>query len=88
MGWWVENNPLSDGFQNEFLHVGNAYDLWSALVASDVWHLRWYMYTGYWPWGLYAVPWPFLAIAGPDRLALIAGNLVHLGALLVAMRTL
>ena len=54
--WWVHANPLPDGFQNEYLLVGNAYDLWGALVDRDVWHLRWYMYTGYWPWGLYAVP--------------------------------
>ena len=88
LGWWASHNPLPDGFQNEYLHVGNAYDLWAALRAFDVWHLRWYMYTGYWPWGLYAVPWPALAIAGPGRLALLSGNLVHLGVLLVAMRSL
>ncbi len=80
--WWTLGNPLPDGFQNEYLHVGNAYDLWEALRARDVWHLRWYMYTGYWPWGLYAVPWPFLAVLGPGRLALVCGNLVHLGVLL------
>jgi hypothetical protein len=88
LGWWASHNPLPDGFQNEYLHVGNAYDLWAALTAFDVWHLRWYMYTGYWPWGFYAVPWPFLAITGPDRVALLAGNLLHLGVLLVAMRSL
>ena len=80
--WWTNENPLPDGFQNEFLHVGNAYDLWGALLDRDVWHLRWYMYTGYWPWGFYAIPWPFLAVLGPGRLALVAGNLVHLGVLL------
>jgi len=80
--WWSTENPLPDGFQNEYLHVGNAYDLWGALLDLDVWHLRWYMYTGYWPWGFYAVPWPFLAALGPGRLALVAGNLVHLGVLL------
>ncbi len=86
--WWAGHNPLPDGFQNEYLHIGNAYDLWAALRAFDVWHLRWYMYTGYWPWGFYAVPWPFLAVLGPGRLALLLGNLVHLGVLLVAMRSL
>ncbi|HCH65752.1 MAG: hypothetical protein CL927_10750 [Deltaproteobacteria bacterium] len=80
--WWVTANPLPDGFQNEYLHVGNAYDLWGALQDRDVWHLRYYMYTGYWPWGFYAVPWPFLATLGPGRLALAAGNLLHLVALL------
>ena len=86
--WWVHGNPLPDGFQNEYLLVGNAYDLWGALVDGDIWHLRWYMYTGYWPWGLYAVPWPFMTILGPTRLALILGNLIHLAVLLVAMRSL
>lgn len=83
--WWAGENPLPDGFQNEYLHVGNAYDLWGALRDGDVFHLRWYMYTGYWPWGFYAVPWPFLAVLGTSRLALLLGNLVHLGVLLAAM---
>ena len=74
--WWVGANPLPDGFQNEYLLVGNAMDLWGALRAGDVWHMRWYMYTGYWPWGLYAVPWPFMAVLGPTHLALVLGNLL------------
>jgi hypothetical protein len=86
--WWVGMNPLPDGYQNEYLLVGNAYDLWGALTDGDVWHLRWYMYTGYWPWGLYAVPWPFMAILGPTRLALVLGNLIHLGVLLAAVNQL
>ncbi len=81
-GWWVQHNPLPDGYQNEFLHVGNAYDLWGALQAGDLWHLRWYMYTGYWPWGFHAVAWPFLAVVGLSRGALVASNLLHLGVLL------
>lgn len=78
-------NTLPDGFQNEYLLIGNAMDLWGALVTADVWHLRWYMYTGYWPWGLYAAPWPFMAILGPTRLAMILGNLIHLGVLIIAV---
>jgi len=84
--WWVGANPLPDGFQNEYLLVGNAYDLWGALTDGDIWHLRWFMYTGYWPWGLYAVPWPFMAVLGPGHLALVLGNLIHLGVLLVAAK--
>ncbi len=80
--WWTHENPLPDGFQNEYLHVGNAYDLWGALRTGDTWHLRWFMYTGYWPWGFYAVPWPSLALLGPSKLALLTGNLAHLGVLL------
>ena len=25
--WWIFHNPAPDGFQNEYIHVGNAYDL-------------------------------------------------------------
>lgn len=82
LGWWSAHNPMPDGFQNESIHVGNAYDLYEAVVARDLWHTRWYMYTGYWPWGFYAVPWPFLAVLGLGRLPLLLGNLVHLAALL------
>ena len=88
MYWWVANNPLPDGYQNEYLHVGNAYDLWGALQGGDVWHLRWYMYTGYWPWGFYAVPWLFLLLFGLGQQALVAGNLLHLLVLLLGGRLL
>ncbi len=80
--WWAGQNPSSDGFQNEYLHHGNALDLWGALRDLDQYHLRWYAYTGYWPFGLYVVPWPTMAVLGPTRLALLLGNLVHLAALL------
>jgi hypothetical protein len=86
--WWVGHNPLPDGFQNEYLLLGNALDLWTALTDGDLWHARWYMYTGYWPWGLYAVPWPLMAVMGPGRLALVAGNLIHLAVLLVAVNAM
>jgi hypothetical protein len=84
--WWLLNNPLADGYQNEYLHVGNAYDLWLALAEGDIWHMRWYMYTGYWPWGFHAAPWPFLSLFGMGRMQLVAGNLLHLAALIAAYR--
>jgi len=84
-GWWVAHNPLPDGFQNEYLLLGNAMDLWGALTSGDLWHMRWYMYTGYWPWGFFAVPWPFMSVLGPTRLALVMGNLIHLAVLLAAV---
>lgn len=84
----MAHNPLPDGFQNEYLHEGNAYDLWGAVTAGDLWHARWYMYTGYWPWGFYAVPWPAMALFGPTRGALLAGNLLHLAVLLWGAREL
>lgn len=84
MFWWLQHNPLPDGYQNEFLHVGNAYNLWEALTAADMWHIRHYMYEGYWPWGFYAVPWPIMAAAGPSHVALVSANLLHLAVLLWA----
>ena len=29
---WLDANQLPDGYQNEYLHVGNAMDLWGAVV--------------------------------------------------------
>lgn len=80
--WWAAHNPAADGFQNEYLHHGNALDLYAALTEPDLYTLRWIAYTGYWPWGFLAVPWPMMALMGPTRLALLLGNLVHLAALL------
>ena len=79
LGWWLMWNPAADGYQNEYLHVGNAYDLWSALSDGDIWHMHWYMYTGYWPWGFYAVPWPIMLIFGMGKTQLVFGNLIFLG---------
>ena len=84
MGWflyWIDQNPLPDGYQNEYLHVGNAYDLFQALIDLDVWHMRWYMYTGYWPWGLYAVSWPFLLIFNMSYSSLLYSNWIYIGIL-------
>ena len=80
--WWAAHNPAADGFQNEYLHHGNALDLYAALTEPDLHTLRWIAYTGYWPWGFLAVPWPMMALLGPGRLALLLGNLLHLAALL------
>ena len=80
--WWAAHNPSADGFQNEYLHHGNALDLYAALTEPDLHTLRWIAYTGYWPWGFLAVPWPMMALLGPGRLALLLGNLLHLAALL------
>ena len=76
-GWWHTHNPSPDGYQNEYLHVGNAFDLWEALYAGDVWSLRWHMYTGYWPFGLYMLAWPAFVFDMSHR-ALICTNVVLL----------
>lgn len=88
LAWWLRHNPLPDGYQNEYLHIGNAFDLWGALTTWDVWHLRWFMYDTYWPWGLHAPAAPVFALFGPSRAALVSTNLLHLGVLLWGMARL
>lgn len=93
MAWWLAHNPLPDGFQNEYLHIGNAYDLWSALLRGAWWQVRLLVEGNYWPPGFYLLPMPLLWASAmrdgtqPASL-LVAANLVHLGVLLAAMRAL
>ena len=88
LGWWVAHNPLPDGFQNEYIHVGNAYALWAAATEGDQWTLRWIAYTGYWPFGFQLASWPGLLIMDTSRMALLTANLWHLGLLLWACSSL
>ncbi len=83
--WWTLSNPLPDGYQNEYLHVGNTFDLYDALVSFDWWHVRWYAYTSYWPWGFYAVPMVFLLPFGKSILWLIISNVLYLWLLIWSM---
>ena len=92
-GWWLMGNPLPDGYQNEYLHVGNAFDLWGAFLHGDSWHIRWYLFSNYWPEGMALFSFPFLWVEGflfgtQSHEALVAGNLVHLGVMLWAVRSL
>ena len=83
--WWVNHNPLPDGYQNEYLHVGNTFDLFEAFTAGDWWHVRWYAYTSYWPWGFYAIPVPVLLFLGKGIDSLIISNVLYLIPLLWSM---
>jgi hypothetical protein len=85
LAWWTAYNPLPDGYQNEFLHVGNTFDLYEALVRLDWWHVRWYAYTSYWPWGFYAVPLVVLLPFGKSISALVLSNLLYLSVLMWSM---
>ena len=76
--WWTSSNVLPDGYQNEYLHVGNAFDLWDSLLDGDLWHLRYYMYTRYWPFGFYIVPWPMATLFGMHISTLVLSNLIWL----------
>lgn len=86
--WWTTHNPLPDGYQNEYLHVGNAFDIYEAVISLDWWHIRWYAYTSYWPWGFYAVPLVGLLPFGKGISALILSNLLYLLVLIWAMQRL
>ena len=81
---WSDRNGIPDGYQNEFLHIGNALDLWSALVERDTWHLRYHLTTNYWPPGFYIAPWPLFALVGATHRAMVLTNLAHLALLLGA----
>ena len=83
--WWTGQNPLPDGYQNEFLHVGNTFDLYESLVQLDWWHVRWYAYTSYWPWGFYAVPMVLLLPFGKSIQLLILSNVLYLALLMWSM---
>ncbi|MCB9765324.1 MAG: hypothetical protein H6739_36455 [Alphaproteobacteria bacterium] len=82
---WLTRNGLPDGYQNEYLHVGNALDLWGALVDRDGWHLRYYLSTNYWPPGFYVWPWPLFKALGATHRAMVLANLGHLAVLLGAV---
>lgn len=86
--WWTSNNPLSDGYQNEYLHLGNAFDIFEALLQLDFWHLRWYTYTSYWAWGFYLPPWIGMFFTGKSLSMAILSNLWYLGLLIWSMEHL
>jgi hypothetical protein len=82
---WLDANAFPDGYQNEGLHVGNAFDLWGALVARDTWHLRHYVSNSYWPPLFYAATWPLLGMNGLRHDSLVFTNLGWLVLALVAI---
>ena len=93
MVWWLGHNPLPDGFQNEFLHVGNAYDLWGAVLRRAGWQVRLLVEGNYWPPGFYLATMPALWVEAlvwgtQSRAALVGTNLLHLAVLLFALRDL
>ncbi len=81
-GLWLQANEIADGHQNEYLHVGNALDLWGAWIDRDWWHLNYYGAANYWPPGFYVAPWPAFAVLGPTHVAMVLTNLGHLALLL------
>lgn len=86
--WWTQNNPLPDGYQNEYLHLGTCFDLFDALMRGDVWHLRWYAYTSYWAWGFYIPPWFGMFLTGKSLTTAILSNLWYLALLIWSMSQL
>lgn len=88
-GWvvtaWTLRNGLMDGYQNEFLHVGNALDLWQAWGDRDAHTLSYLLRENYWPPFFYLAPWPLFATVGAGHHAMILTNLGHLAVLLAAV---
>lgn len=83
LGWgWHTRNGLMNGYQNEFLHVGNALDLWDAWHRGDRWTLGVLLTTNYWPPLFYLAPWPLFAAMGAGHDAMVASNLGWLALLL------
>lgn len=82
---WTLRNGLMDGYQNEYLHVGNILDLWQAWGAGDLHALSYLLRENYWPPLFYLSPWPVFAVVGPGHLAMVWTNLLHLGVLLWAV---
>jgi len=76
---WLGRNPFPDGYQNEYIHVGNAFDLFDALVRWDTWHLRYYVAHAYWPPLFYGATWPLQGLWERSRDALVLTNLAWLG---------
>jgi hypothetical protein len=72
---WLGRNPFPDGYQNEYIHVGNAFDLWDALLRRDTWHLRYYVAHAYWPPLFYAAPWPLMGLLERSRDTLALFNI-------------
>ena len=81
---WSALNGRMDGYQNEFLHVGNALDFWVAFVDRDLYHLGHFFETYPWPPGFYAWPWPLFALGGANHKMMVLSNLGHLAVLLGA----
>ena len=75
---WLGRNPFPDGYQNEYIHVGNAFDLFDALARWDTWHLRYYVAHAYWPPLFYAATWPLQAVWERSRDALVLTNMAWL----------
>ncbi len=82
---WTLRNGLMDGYQNEFLHVGNMLDLWEAWTERDRHTLSYLLRENYWPPLFYLAPWPLFATLGPGHQAMVWTNLGHLAVLLWAV---
>jgi len=81
---WSARNVLMDGYQNEYLHVGNTLDLWAAWEAGDRWQLGYLLGTNYWPPGFYLWPAPLFALGEASYRWMVFANIGHLVLLLWA----
>lgn len=82
---WLGQNGLPNGHQNEYLHVGNALDLWQAWAAHDFGLVGELLQGNYWPPGFYLFPWPLFRVFGASHWAMATANLGHMALLLAAV---
>lgn len=82
---WLAANALPNGHQNEYLHVGNALDLWQAWAAHDWDALGELLQGNYWPPGFYLWPWPLFRAFGASHWGMVTANMGHLAVLLAAV---
>ena len=71
---WTAINTLMDGYQNEYLHVGNALDLWEAWRARDSYNLGYLLSSNYWPPLFYLWPSLLFALFGVSYMAMVLSN--------------
>jgi hypothetical protein len=84
VGAWTDRNGMMNGFQNEFIHVGNAMDLWGALIRGDSWTARQIVLSYYWPPLFYLWPALLYPLMGASHAAMVTANITHLAILLYA----
>ena len=82
--WWLQRNPLPNGFQNEILHLGNALDIWVVYQFDNLGLLHDFLFKGYWPPLVYVTSMVPVSILGPSRDSFVAVNFGWLALLMGA----
>lgn len=78
---WLRANGLPDGFQNEFMHLSFAAEVFYRLRAGDLPGLHYYLFEEYYPPLLHLGAAAFMGASGPGEDAAAASNVLWLGVL-------